>query len=106
MDTGERGVLGWATKGDEKGYIYFRIIIRITFLNDPRKRISLKIRYFCRYTETSAIMETGTKQQKATKDLAVLEAYDFPKNESEPENAARCFLVHQILTISQAVSTS
>ena len=58
---------------------------------------SLKIRYFCDHTETSAIMETGTKQQKATKDLAVLEAYGFPKDATESEIVARLFKMYQEL---------
>lgn len=59
---------------------------------------SLKIRYFCDYTETTAIMETGAKQQKAVKDLAVLEAYCFPKDASESEIVARLFKMYQELT--------
>ena len=43
-------------------------------------------------------METGTKQQKATKDLAVFEAYGFPKDASESEIVARLFKMYQELT--------
>ena len=62
---------------------------------------SLKNRYYCRYTETTAIMETGTKQQKAGNGLAVLEAYGFPKDASESEIVARLFKMYQELTISK-----
>ncbi len=43
-------------------------------------------------------METGTKQQKAGNDLAVLEAYGFPKDASESEIVARLFKMYQELT--------
>ena len=40
-------------------------------------------------------METETKQQKAVKGFAVLEAYGFPKDASESEIVARLFKMYQ-----------
>ena len=43
-------------------------------------------------------METGMKQQKAANDLAVHEAFGFPKDASEFVYAALLFKMYQKLT--------
>jgi len=43
-------------------------------------------------------MVTGTKQQKAANDLAIIEAYEFPKASCESDTVARLFKMYQKLT--------